>query len=106
MVDNPTSTKSRKARLFPQQQKALEVLGENIRLAILRRRLNISIVAERTGLNRKTVQAISKGSPSVSIGHYAVVLSVVGLLSDLELVASDDEMGRKLQDISLKRSRS
>jgi hypothetical protein len=37
----------------------------------------------------------------VSLGHYVAVLSVLGLVDDLAQVASDDELGRKLQDIEL-----
>jgi hypothetical protein len=96
---------SRKARIFPKQQQVLTHLGENIRLAITRRKLSINIVAQRTGINPKTVQAIAKGSPSVSIGHYVVVLSAIGLLDDLANVAQDDELGRKLQDINMKRGK-
>ena len=96
---------SRKARVFPKQQKILTQLGENIRLAIHRRKLSINIVAERTGINPKTVQAIAKGSPSVSMGHYVVVLSAIGLLEDMANVAKDDELGRKLQDINMTRGR-
>jgi hypothetical protein len=41
---------------------------------------------------------------SVSMGHYLVVLSSLGLSKDLANVALDDEFGRKLQDIALLKS--
>ncbi len=91
----------RSATVFPKNRKALSLLGENIKLACKRRGYSQSLIAERTGLSRLTVRKIEQGDPSVSMGHYVAVLSVLGLVDDLGLVASDDELGRKLQDIKL-----
>jgi len=95
--------KTRKAIVFPKSRKILHVLGENIKLARKRRNLTQSLMSERTGLSRLTVRKIENGDPSVSIGHYINVLSVVNLARDLENVAFDDQLGRKLQDIELLR---
>ena len=81
--------------------KILKELGENIKLARLRRKLSTKQVAERAGIGRTTLYEIEKGKPSVSIGNYAQVLSVLGLEDDLSNVAKDDELGRKLQDAKL-----
>lgn len=78
------------------------MLGENIKLAYKRRKYTQSLIAERTGLSRLTVRKIEQGDPTVSIGHYVAVLGVLGLVEDFAKVASDDELGRKLQDIKLK----
>jgi transcriptional regulator with XRE-family HTH domain len=82
-------------------KKILENLGENIKLARLRRKLSSQQVAERAGISRPTLSAIEKGVPGVSIGLYIQVLFVLGLAEDLLKVANDDILGRKLQDIGL-----
>jgi len=93
--------KKRSASIFPKNQNVLSLLGENIKLACKRRGYSQSLIAERTGLSRLTVRKIQQGDSTVSIGHYMAVLSVLGLVDNLAKVASDDELGRKLQDISL-----
>lgn len=95
--------KSKSAIVFPKYRKALEQLGENIKLACKRRKLTQTLIAERTGLSRHTVRKVMQGDASVSIGHYTMVLGVLGLTDDWILVARDDELGRKLQDIELLR---
>ena len=91
----------RSAVVFPNNQRILEQLGENIRLACKRRGYTQTLISDRTGLSRLTIRKIEHGDPKVSIGHYVAVLSVLGLVEDFAKVASDDELGRKLQDIKL-----
>lgn len=91
----------RSATVFPKNRKVLEQLGENIKLAYKRRGYTQSLISERTGLSRLTIRRIEQGDSKVSIGHYVAVLSVLGLVGDFAQVASDDELGRKLQDIKL-----
>ncbi len=93
--------KQKKCELFPKTVSILQELGENIRLARLRRNIPASLQAERAGISRPTLTAIEKGSPSVSLGNYSQVLVSLGLEKDLLKVASDDELGRKLQDLNL-----
>jgi transcriptional regulator with XRE-family HTH domain len=83
------------------KDKILKELGENIKLARLRRKLSTNQVAERAGIGRTTLYEIERGKPTVSIGNYAQVLSVLGLEEDLLNVAKDDLLGRKLQDAKL-----
>ena len=90
-----------KSTPLPSIQKLLLGLGENIRLARLRRKLNAEQVAERANISRKTLWAVETGSPGVAIGSYAQVLFVLGLEKDLLKVAEDDKLGRKLQDAEL-----
>jgi transcriptional regulator with XRE-family HTH domain len=50
-------------------------------------------VAERAGISRPTLPAIEKGSPTVSIESYILVLQVTGLEKDLLLLAKDAKLG-------------
>lgn len=77
-------------------------MGEQIKLARLRRQLSTELVAERAGISRATLWNVEKGSPSVAIGIYAAVLHALNNLdTDLLLVAKDDEFGRKMQDLNM-----
>ncbi len=82
-------------------QRRLTEVGENIRLARLRRRISATMMAERAGITRTTLRSLENGDPGVSFGSYATVLFVLGLDSDLLLLGCDDVLGRKLQDIGL-----
>ncbi|MBF0430319.1 MAG: helix-turn-helix transcriptional regulator [Fibrobacteria bacterium] len=93
--------KSKKNILLPRAQKALFALGNNLKLARLRRKLSMAMVAERANISRATLGAIESGAPSVAIGAYTQVLFVLGLEEDLQKVALDDTLGRKLQDAGL-----
>ena len=88
----------KKIVILPGKKKILTGLGENIKLARLRRKLSSEQVAERANISRPTLLAIEKGSPTTGIGSYLLVLQVLGLEKDFYLIAKDDEMGRKLQD--------
>lgn len=88
--------------LLPETEQILEQMGLQIKYARLRRKISAEIVAERAGISRATLCAIEKGSPSVAMGCYAAVLHALNYMDkDLLLVAKDDELGRKLQDLDL-----
>lgn len=87
--------------LLPKHKKLLKELGENIKLARLRRKLNTEQVSERANISRPTLHSIEKGAESVSVGLYLQVLVVLGLEKDFLLIAHDDELGRKLMDADL-----
>jgi len=96
--------KLKKQIVFPQHQKILDRLGENIKLARKRRKLTAIQVAERARISRNTLYLLEKGSPSVSIGALFNVLRTLNLHEDFLKLAADDELGRKLQDIELLKS--
>lgn len=87
--------------ILPKLEGILNELGENIKLARLRRKLSAEQVSERAGITRTTLRRIEKGSPNVTMAGYIQVLFVLGLEKDLLTVANDDELGRKLQDTKL-----
>ena len=87
-----------KRALLPSQRKTLTALGENIKLARLRRELSSEQVAERAGISRNTLTKIERGEEGVAKSYYFRVLAIRGLENDLLLVAKDDELGRALRD--------
>lgn len=90
------------AIIMPQTREILETMGEQIKLARLCRKLSSELVAERAGISRQTLNSIERGVSTVAIGSYAAVLHALNNLdSDLLLIAKDDELGRKLQDLEL-----
>lgn len=87
--------------IFPQEQRMLTQLGERIRLARLRRQLSAAAVAGRAGISRTSLYKAELGNAGVTLGTYLRVLAVLGLERDLDAVAADDKVGRKLQDLML-----
>jgi len=93
--------KSKGTNYTQKQKSVLATLGENIKLARLRRKLSIRSMAERAGIATSTLGNIEDGSPSVSLGSYMQVLSVLRLEDDLLLIADKDPVGRQIQDAGL-----
>lgn len=88
--------------ILPITEDILKTLGERIKLARLRRNLPAELVAERAGISRSSLWKVESGNPAVAMGIYAAVLHALNNMDkDLLLVAKDDEMGRKLQDLEL-----
>lgn len=80
----------------------LQIVGEQIRLARLRRDLSITQIAERAMCSELTVMRVEKGTPTVSMGIYLRVLFALGLDESILYLAKEDEIGRTLQDLDLK----
>ncbi len=83
-------------------EQKMRTVGGQIRLARLRRNLSVALVAERATCSPMTIARVEKGTPTVSIGIYLRVLYALQLDDDILLLAQKDEMGRALQDLSLK----
>ena len=90
-----------KQSLLPKQKRMFSQVGEQLRLARLRRRLSAQRVAERAGIARSTLALIEKGSSSSSIETLFRILAVLGLEEDFLALAKDDELGRRLEDAKL-----
>ena len=82
-------------------EQKMQIVGEQIKLARLRRNLSVTQVAERATCSPLTVSRIEKGVPTVAIGIYLRVLYALQLDEDILYLAKDDELGRTLQDMNL-----
>jgi transcriptional regulator with XRE-family HTH domain len=86
---------------FPAVLKQLVALGERMRLARLRRKITAELFSERMGVSRETLRRLENGDPTIAMGTYMRALRVLGLDGDIDALARDDELGRKLQDLAL-----
>lgn len=82
-------------------EEKMQVVGEQIKLARLRRNLSVAQVAERATCSPLTVARIEKGMSTVAIGIYLRVLYALQLEDDILLLAQQDALGRQLQDLAL-----
>lgn len=87
--------------LLPRHERMLQQVGEQFKLARLRRKLSAEQVSERANIGTSTLWRIEKGDSGVAIGNYFQVLVTLGLSQDILKLASDDELGRKIQDAGL-----
>ncbi|MCF6246334.1 MAG: helix-turn-helix domain-containing protein [Desulfobacula sp.] len=78
----------------------LKKLGGDLKKARLRRRLKMSVVADRAGISLETLAKIQKGDSGVSIGNYAAVIFAIGLGTKWMGLAGieNDSMGRMLDE--------
>ena len=91
----------KKTILLPKAVKSLQVLGQNLKLARIRRRISAAMMCERAGVSHATLTAIEQGKPTVSMAGYMSVLFCLNMHTDIEKVATDDVLGRDLQDLQL-----
>ena len=80
--------------------RALRKLGSDVRDARRRRRIPVALMAERASISRTTLNKVEKGDPGVSLGNYATVLFVLGLLEHLRDLADhrNDAVGLELEE--------
>ena len=96
-------TKSTMGTNLPRKlEQKMVVVGEQIKLARLRRNLSIAQLAERATCSPLTISRIEKGAPTVAIGIYLRVLYALQLDDDILLLAPEDKLGKSLQDLHLK----
>ncbi len=80
--------------------RALRKLGHDIRDARRRRRIPVAILAQRASISRTTLNKVEKGHPGVSLGIYATVLFVLGIIERLYDLADPrhDAIGLELEE--------
>lgn len=83
-------------------EQKMQIVGEQIKLARLRRNLSVAQIAERATCSPLTVGRIEKGASTVAIGIYLRVLYALQLDDDILWLAKEDQLGKTLQDLSLK----
>lgn len=83
--------------------RALRKLGRDISDARRRRRIPAAVLAERASISRTTLVKVEKGAPGVSMGIYAKVLFVLGMVDRLAELADirHDERGLELEEEQL-----
>jgi len=81
-------------------RQSLVKLGEDIAVARKKRRISTVSMAERAFISRGTLYKLEKGDPSVSMGVYATVLSILGLVEGLGDLAdrSTDNLGLDIEE--------
>ena len=85
--------------VFPAATRQLNELGGRIRAARLRRRMTQAALAVRADVSLPTIRKLEHGDPTTSLATMVRALQVLGLEQDISLLAADDQLGRKLQDI-------
>ena len=86
-------------------RRALVKLGEDIAVARKKRRISTVSMAERAFISRGTLYKVERGDPSVSMGIYATVLAILGLVDGVAQVADrrSDHLGLDIDEDRLPR---
>ena len=86
-------------------KRALKRLGQDLCNARKRRRIPMKLAAERASISRTTLSKIEKGDEGVSLGAYAKILFVLGMIQRLAELADPklDELGMDLESANLPR---
>lgn len=98
-------------------RQALDKLGQDIAIARKKRRISTVSMAERAFISRGTLYKVERGDPSVSMGIYATVLAILGLVDGfgdaadrrtdtLGLDIDEDRLPKKVQPRARKRAPS
>ena len=84
--------------VFPGAARQLTALGERLEMARKRRRMTQHTLASRAGVSIPTLRKLERGDAGVSVATFLRILQVLGLANDIDRLAVDDELGRRLQD--------
>lgn len=95
----------KKNKLLPKQKRILKRLGENLKMARLRRKLTTEMVSDRANISRSTLWSLESGKSNVSLETLLQVLATLGMVDELSQLGANDPLGRKLQDAKLQSSR-
>lgn len=90
--------------VFPRQQRQAETLGDRIRLARLRRGVSQEELATRISVSRKTLAKLEKGDASIGLAVLLRALDVLGLADQVDQLAAQDDIGRRLEDLQRTRA--
>lgn len=84
-------------------KRALKKLGKDISDARKRRRIPMWLAAKRSSISRTTLNKIEKGDGGVSLGAYAKVIFILGIIHRLADIADPkfDEIGLNLESENL-----
>ena len=96
---------NRSVPTYPRYVRLAQGLGERIRIARLRRGMTATEMSERIGITRPTLDRLERGELAVGLGVLVRALGVLGLEHDLDKLAADDELGRRLADAAVKPKR-
>ena len=96
-------TKYTKSSMLPGKlEENMEIVGEQFRLARLRRNLTMDQVAARAQCGRLSISRLEKGEQTVSLSIVLRVLYALQLEDDILHLAKDDALGRVIQDMQAK----
>ena len=72
-------------------RRALRELGSNLKEARIKRNLTMGLVEERAGITHVSLTKVERGESTVSIGIYAKVMFVMGMIDNLLELANPDK---------------
>jgi transcriptional regulator with XRE-family HTH domain len=83
-----------------QARDALQIWGENIKLARKTRKVTQQEIADRAAMDIKTYRNIELGSPTISVGAYLAIMDILDLLDGIESLCAPhkDEHGRQIRN--------
>ena len=81
-------------------QTALRKFGSDIRVARIRRRVPMQLMATRVSISRSTLARVERGDPGVGLGTYAIILDELGIGERVASLAevSSDRIGQRLEE--------